>query len=237
MTYVPKLVRCGAKTQRGKGPPCERYAMANGKCYLHGGKSLSGAAVNKFTFGRYSKYMPQEIFERYQTAMEDQTLLDLTSEIALVDTRLATLMERVEVPDVFGTLRRLRDILGSLGHKDEERRASAIEYARDLLDATRNDAHEWEQIFKLIEARRKLVESERKRRIETNTTMTIEELVNTATALANLALRYIPEGNAQRGYIDDVSRIFQLQREGTIQQDIHVSPDSIAAGHDTTMAE
>jgi hypothetical protein len=33
------LRECGAKTKRNHGTPCQRLAMKNGRCHLHGGKS------------------------------------------------------------------------------------------------------------------------------------------------------------------------------------------------------
>lgn len=218
--------KCGAKTKRGKGPPCEAWAMPNGRCRLHGGKSLNGASVAQFTTGRYSKAMPEEILERYNQALADQTLLDLSAEIAVLDTRLDQLMERLVVPDVFTTLQRIRANLASLTHKDADKRTQAKERVEAILVETRDDTGAWEEIMRVIERRRRLVESERRRRIETNTTMTIEELVNTATALANVALRYIPEGPQRDGYLNDVTRIFTIQRQGNVSTDIHLNPDA-----------
>ena len=37
LASLPRLKRCEAKTRSGK--PCQRWAMPNGRCYLHGGAS------------------------------------------------------------------------------------------------------------------------------------------------------------------------------------------------------
>jgi len=38
LEQIPRAARrCGAKTR--KGPPCKNWAMANGRCRMHGGKS------------------------------------------------------------------------------------------------------------------------------------------------------------------------------------------------------
>lgn len=59
--------RCGAKTR--SGTPCKNYAMANGRCRLHGGKS-TGAPPEKMkknsnarTHGLFAKYLPDETLE------------------------------------------------------------------------------------------------------------------------------------------------------------------------------
>lgn len=49
-----KIKNCGAKTRRGT--PCRRAPMRNGRCYLHGGKSLAWFAHPNYKHGRYSKY-------------------------------------------------------------------------------------------------------------------------------------------------------------------------------------
>jgi|tagenome__1003787_1003787.scaffolds.fasta_scaffold17828931_1 hypothetical protein len=49
-----RLGTCGALTRSNTA--CQNYAMANGRCQLHGGKSLAGEASPRFKHGRYSKY-------------------------------------------------------------------------------------------------------------------------------------------------------------------------------------
>lgn len=61
LTYH-KLPRCGAYA-RSADRPCRHVALANGRCYYHGGKSTGpktprGRAIckkNKMTHGRYTK--------------------------------------------------------------------------------------------------------------------------------------------------------------------------------------
>jgi hypothetical protein len=45
---------CGARTRRGT--PCKRAPRLNGRCSLHGGKSLAGFAHPQYKHGIYSKY-------------------------------------------------------------------------------------------------------------------------------------------------------------------------------------
>lgn len=48
-----KTWTCGAKTR--SGVPCQNAPMGNGRCRMHGGKSLSGIAHPNYKHGRYSK--------------------------------------------------------------------------------------------------------------------------------------------------------------------------------------
>lgn len=45
--------RCGARTRTGR--PCKAPAMRNGKCRMHGGKSLSGRSHGRYRHGQFTK--------------------------------------------------------------------------------------------------------------------------------------------------------------------------------------
>jgi hypothetical protein len=45
--------RCGAHTR--SGGVCQQPAMKNGRCRLHGGKSLSGKAHGRYKHGQWTK--------------------------------------------------------------------------------------------------------------------------------------------------------------------------------------
>src|SRR3990167_2330995 len=85
---------CGAKTR--KGVPCRAYAMPNGRCRMHGGATPSGPASANYRHGRYSKYLPARLAERYLEAESDPELLSLRSELALVQARLPALLRQVD---------------------------------------------------------------------------------------------------------------------------------------------
>src|SRR5690625_2526789 len=59
--------RCGAKTR--SGTPCKNYAMTNGRCRLHGGKSTGAPPEkmrknkNSMKHGLFAKYLPDETLE------------------------------------------------------------------------------------------------------------------------------------------------------------------------------
>lgn len=51
--YPIPRVHCGAKTRLGGS--CRQPAMPNGRCRLHGGKSLSGKAHGRYVHGQRTK--------------------------------------------------------------------------------------------------------------------------------------------------------------------------------------
>ena len=56
--YPIPRVFCGAKTR--KGGRCRQPAMKNGRCRLHGGKSLSGKQHGRYKHGRYTRAAIEE---------------------------------------------------------------------------------------------------------------------------------------------------------------------------------
>jgi len=52
-------MHCGAKTR--SGGTCKTPAMENGRCRMHGGKSLKGAESATYRHGFYSKYASESL--------------------------------------------------------------------------------------------------------------------------------------------------------------------------------
>lgn len=86
--------KCGAK--RTNGEICQSFAMANGRCRVHGGATPKGVASPNFRHGRYSKSMPEHLASRYAEALTDSRLLELRDEISLVDVRMADLLAKLD---------------------------------------------------------------------------------------------------------------------------------------------
>ncbi len=89
-------MECGAKTRGGK--PCKAKAMENGRCRIHGGKSLRGMDHPNFKTGAHSiyrDYLPNAIKGKV-AAFENADPLDLTHELALTRALLAEFVSRFE---------------------------------------------------------------------------------------------------------------------------------------------
>lgn len=84
-------MECGAK--RRNGQPCKAPAMENGKCRIHGGKSLKSVDHPNYKHGMYDKYAPVEIREKIADFLEADPF-DLTNELALTRALLAEFLSR-----------------------------------------------------------------------------------------------------------------------------------------------
>jgi hypothetical protein len=78
--------------------------MANGRCQMHGGKSLGGPAAPAFKHGRYSRNLadslPPRLREKFYEAMSDPELLSLRRLVGLSEILLQEAIERWKTSDV-----------------------------------------------------------------------------------------------------------------------------------------
>lgn len=104
---------CGAKTR--KGTPCQKAPMKNGRCALHGGKSLKGAAHPNFQGKGFSDYLPERLVKIYDSVEADSEHNILSRNIRLREMFIREKLAIIDdVPDSAETWRQLRDALDEL---------------------------------------------------------------------------------------------------------------------------
>ena len=93
------MPQCIGTSKRSK-QQCKRNAKpGRSVCKIHGGDTPVGLAAPNFKTGRYSKYLPAGLAERYVVARTDPELLSLRDEIGLVDTRISEVLTQPSDPD------------------------------------------------------------------------------------------------------------------------------------------
>lgn len=100
----PKPKLCGAKTRTGR--PCRNYAMPNGRCRLHGGKSTGPKDKSKLkgnkhrlTTGEYEAIWEDTLTEEEKALfyeIELDKLKAVENEIKLVEIRERRMMNRIK---------------------------------------------------------------------------------------------------------------------------------------------
>lgn len=86
-------MQCGAKKR--DGTPCPTPAMANGRCRMHGGKSLKGAESPTLKHGRYSPYLKQSLADKLAN-VSDENPLDLLPELQVQRALFAEYIHRFQ---------------------------------------------------------------------------------------------------------------------------------------------
>ena len=180
MQLKPAPERCGAKTRNGGGS-CMNWGMSNGRCRMHGGKTPKGIASANWKHGRFSKYLPTGLRNRYEEELADPELLALNDEIALLRSRLSTLLEGLDfAPDsgstwvilrkdleLFESAQRLASSLPEGDERIEKMREVSLLFEQIKSTIKRGAAEwaVWREIITLTDQVKKLTESEQKRRV------------------------------------------------------------------------
>lgn len=164
-----------------QGRQCLSLAMKEKRvCYKHGGATPGGIGSPNWKHGRYSRYVPTGLRERYEAEASDPELLALNDEIALARSRLSSLLEKIgEMPDSGSTWRELRKSFNRFeaAQKTAQRLSEGPERDRKLDEASKAlgqtrmiikrgvaEWAAWNEVLSITEQVRKLSDSEQKRR-------------------------------------------------------------------------
>lgn len=220
-------LRCTARKKRSEDQ-CGSFAMANGKCAVHGGKSLRGADQPMFSHGRYSKYLPTRLLGQYQAARNDPDLLAMRDEVALIDARLVDVLARIQTGESPAAWLLLGSVVTLLQEavrsaEDADDVGEALERVGDLsgqIDAlvrrALSEESAWEHARSLVNQRMKLVESERKRMVDLQQMMTSEQALLLAGALVDTVRRHVADRRVLAAISADVDRILSKSDQGRV---------------------
>lgn len=209
---------CGARTRSGQ--PCKAPAMANGRCRMHGGATPRGPEHGAFKHGRYSQVLPARIGERYEQAMTDPALLSLHSEIALIDARIGELLSRIDHGESaslwLDATTTFDDFKTARAKGDAEGMADALERLGRQLQLGRHNALSWREVEDLLDQRRRLVESERKRLVEMQVTMDVRQAMTFVTAVLDTVRRHVTDKRQLAAIGSDLQTLLAV--EGSVSR-------------------
>lgn len=182
--------KCGAKTR--KGEPCQQPAMPNGRCRLHGGKSLRGVASGTFKSGRYSQDLLTNLQPHYYEELTDPKLVELQDEIAAARAYIKEIMRLGE------SGKRWSDVETAFWEMDaaiKEGSSGDLRVAMErMLKIVRQGKNDWahrDEIMRRFEGVRRLVDSERKHRIDSRLAVTHEQMATTLAAYVDIVRRHV----------------------------------------------
>lgn len=189
-------MKCQA--HKTNGDPCNAQAIRGKRvCRVHGGLTPSGLASPHYTHGRYSKALPARLAARYDEATTDPALLELRADVALLDARLADVLGRVDTGEsgaLWTTLQNhRRDVLAAKRAGDSVAQAVALNALLETVGQGHADYRAWAEIGALLEQRRKLVESERKRLVEMQQTLTVEKAMLLIGAIGGIIKAHVDD--------------------------------------------
>ncbi len=214
----PSPGKCGARLRKSHPPRyCQRYPMPNGRCYLHGGKSLKGLASPTYKGKGYSRYFPRKkLAEIYARSYDDPELTRLRKDLALVETRLVELIQSLNSQQNGSLWTQLRSKHRELKRSKptSTKAANLFKEIGELVERGSNDSLIWNEIAKQIDLRRRLLDSETKRVLVAHQVMTAEEVRLLIDAVANLIREHVKDRQALQkiseglvGFIDVEAKI------------------------------
>lgn len=209
---------CGAKLKSPRTGTCKGKPMLNSRCRYHGGTTPKGLLHPSFRTGRYSKYLPGELGDRFELARNDAELISLNEEIALVDTHLTERIEKIyagESKDFWKILKhkffRLEDSINQVLDKSDESNSQELlaltETFGDTLHAGAKVFQVFEQIQPMIEMRRKLVESEAKRRKDLDQNITVDKAMAIIRTLSDIVNRNVTDTKQRLAISEELAKI------------------------------
>lgn len=191
--------------------------MPNGRCRMHGGKSLVGSANGRWKTGRYSKLLPQRMRETYEQSLADDELLTLRDEIALLDTRLADVLRTLETGEtelgwvlVQQAFERLTQALRS---DDAPRAQAAMRNLEQVIQTGAADYAVWKDVGDMLDRRERLVRSERRRLVELQQTLTMEQAMVFTSAIISLVAANVSDRSALEAITNGIRRLVSIGGE------------------------
>lgn len=195
------MPRCKANTkkkgERG-GKRCRRAASKGYKvCAMHGGKTPKGFDSVHTTHGRYIKDAPQRLLGRYEDAINDPQIVDLKAEMALVSSLIGEMLDQFESErygSIWDDVRKARnDINRAMKTGDVQQMIDAYNYLDSSVDASYNEQETRDNLVKLIEQYRKLVESQHKLQTDADKLITIEDLTHSVMRLTAIIKDHVTD--------------------------------------------
>jgi hypothetical protein len=186
-----KWRRCVAKSKRSQ-QRCNKAAVpGRNVCHLHGGKSLSGPAHPSWK-SKVDRYVETFGIDPESIAAEAE-LQNQNPEIAALDQRIINIANEVRsnlspASVIYGHFQLLEFAM-----KSEDTAAMRVAFSalKDSLTRNAGADRQWRTIERLLDTKRKLIESERKRALEQQLYLTREQAATFGRAILEAVARHV----------------------------------------------
>ena len=195
--------RCLAKSKQ-RQDRCLKWPIRGKRvCYHHGGAPGSGRPP---THGRYSQLLPSHLADRYRQSLADPDFLSLRDEIALLDARIGELVGELmggggEWAAVETGLDRVRIAVST---NDVQLMASALAAIQAQVTAGAKVQAIWGAVVPLLEQRRKLAETERRRIVDAQQMVTLEQMMALLAVVRDAINTHITDGPTRARIADEL---------------------------------
>ena len=212
----------GADEPKSEDYPCPECGTLRGRCTRavkqeglrcgqnHGGRTPKGPASPNWKTGRYSKYLPTDLGERYAEFRSRSDLVSLRDELAMIDARLSELSEELaglrdsEGEEAWGRAKRLFGRLKTaIDNKDGATVIAAMEALDSVFEQGRSDARIWDEMLSLMDKRRRMAETESRIATRERLVISVEEFNVLVARTIGIIKRHVANQDAIRAISDE----------------------------------
>lgn len=210
-------------TSKRTGGRCEGWAL-KGKdvCYHHGGASPSGAGSATFKHGRYSTLLPKGLKDRYEETLNDDHYAELRDEVALVDSRIGDVLSRMDLGESGEGWLRLMKLWRQFEEvseaKDTTTAGRILRMIGSVIEGGVEEYAAWASVSKLVNQRRQLAESERKRMVEEHQMISTGELLVLVSQLTDIIMRHVPDRKARGAINSEIGTLISAGAQGDAEK-------------------
>lgn len=206
---TPREGRCNSHLKSWPDRFCTSPPVrGRNRCRMHGGRSLSGIASPSWKHGMYSTALAGlgPLADAYKTARQNPALVQLTEQIALIDARTEQLFGRLQTGESQHAWQQAQDALGDLREAQRSKDGAAMVTALTAISAAvehgQSDAAIWAEITTNIYLRKKLVDSESRRRKDAHEMVTKDQVLAMMGGLAQAVLQHVPDVRQRQAVVD-----------------------------------
>lgn len=210
---------CHAKSKR-TGVQCKHHATP-GKtvCRTHGGRTPIGPGSPHFQTGRFSKFLPSRMAADFDAAMGDPELISLRKEIATVDARIIDVLKRVDTGEAGVIWQAAQAAMvrfdRAWSDKDGEAMELALTEIRRVIIQGKSDWAAWKVVVgDLIEAKRKLVDSEQRRLTLASESLTADRAMMLLATVISILQKHITDRRVLGAIASDIQATVLLRKAG-----------------------
>lgn len=200
-------MQCTAKSKQS-GVQCKRSAVA-GKtvCAMHGGKTPTGFGLPQTRTLQHSRAIPVRMVAAYEASLNDPEILNLNTSIALIDARIADLLTRVDTGESGAIWNELRKAYAELRNPNKAKAAEALNDIGMLINRGAGDSIAWAEVSRLLDDRRKHVETKQKIETSGERAVSATELMTFMGAVLSLIQSTVSDKREKQLIADGIERL------------------------------
>lgn len=180
-------------------------------CRSHGAGYPSrpgGLNDGQIADARHVKHLPNRLLDKFEEFLTDPEYVSMREEVALVDTRIAERLEMLSSSDTEAAwvkVRQVAIILDGDNISAEDIVKCRASLARAFEAVADNEV--WTEVLELIERRRRLADTERRRIVDAQQMLTIQEANVLVATLMNIVMKHVKDPEIRRAIADEMKRI------------------------------